>query len=300
MDMEVFARKICAAVEKELGREFRAEAREVRKNNGILLHGLLILAKGETVVPTIYLERFLEAYESGMPFKEVVNRVLSAYRESSAGRIDMEFFKSFEDVRDRICYRLIGRKGNEELLDGIPYIEFLDLAICFYYSYHGEQLGDGTILIHNSHMEMWETCTAELFGLAKRNTRRLFPWECKGMGEVLQEMADSGEGADVEEPEGTFCGLAMKILTNSRKTHGAACILYPGVLDGVAQEIGSDFFILPSSIHEVILLPVTGNEDHEKLKEMIREVNSTQVAPEEVLSDTLYRYDRADERVVMV
>ena len=300
MDMEVFAGKICTAVEKELGREFRTEVNEVRKNNGILLHGLLISSKGETVVPTIYLERFLEAYESGMPFKEVVNRVLSAYRESSAGRIDMEFFKSFEDVRDRICYRLIGRKGNEELLDGIPYIEFLDLAICFYYSYHGEQLGDGTILIHNSHMEMWETCTAELFGLAKRNTRRLFPWECKGMGEVLQEMADSGEGADVEEPEGTFCGIAMKILTNSRKTHGAACILYPGVLDGVAQEIGSDFFILPSSIHEVILLPVTGNEDHEKLKEMIREVNSTQVAPEEVLSDTLYRYDRADERVVMV
>lgn len=300
MDMEVFARKICTAVGKELGREFRAEVNEVRKNNGILLHGLLISSEGETVVPTIYLERFLEAYESGMPFKEVVSRVLSAYRESSAGCIDMEFFKSFKDVRDRICYRLIGRKGNEELLDGIPHIGFLDLAICFYYSYHGEMLGDGTILIHNSHMEMWETCTAELFGLAKRNTRRLFPWECKGMGEVLQEMADSGEGADVEEPEGTFCGLAMKILTNSRKTHGAACILYPGVLDGVAQEIGSDFFILPSSIHEVILLPVTGNEDHEKLKEMIREVNSTQVAPEEVLSDTLYRYDRADERVVMV
>ena len=301
MDMEVFAGKVCTAVEKELGSEFRAEVSEVRKNNGILLHGLLISSKGQTVVPTIYLERFLEAYESGMPFKEVVDRVLSAYRGSGPeGCTDMEFFRSFENVRDRICYRLIGRKGNEELLDGMPYIEFLDLAICFYYSYHGEQLGDGTILIHNSHMEMWETCTAELFGLAKRNTRRLFPWECKGMGEVLQEMADSGEGADVEEPEGTFCGIAMKILTNSRKTHGAACILYPGVLDGMAQEMGSDFFILPSSIHEVILLPDTGYGDNEELKGMIREVNSTQVALEEVLSDTLYRYDRADKRVVIV
>jgi len=302
MDMEVFARKICAVVEKELGREFRAEAREVRKNNGILLHGLLILSKGETVVPTIYLERFLRAYESGMPFKEVVGRVLSAYRESSPeGGIDMGFFKSFKDVRDRICYRLIGRKGNEELLDGMPYIEFLDLAICFYYSYHGEQLGDGTILIHNSHMEMWETCTAELFGLAKRNTRRLFPWECRGLDEVLREMADSGHGADMEDPVDAICtDLPMKVLTNSRKTHGAACILYPGVLDGMAQEMGSDFFILPSSIHEVILLPDTGYGDNEELKGMIREVNSTQVALEEVLSDTLYRYDRADKRVVIV
>ena len=117
MDMEVFAGKVCTAVEKELSSEFRAEVSEVRKNNGILLHGLLISSKGQTVVPTIYLERFLEAYESGMPFKEVVDRVLSVYRESShEGCTDMEFFRSFENVRDRICYRLIGRKGNGELL----------------------------------------------------------------------------------------------------------------------------------------------------------------------------------------
>lgn len=302
MDIEVFAGKICVAVEKELGREFRAEIREVRKNNGILLHGLLISLKGQAVVPTIYLERFLEAYESGMAFKEVVCRVLSVYEKSSPkGCADMDFLESFGNVRDRICYRLIGRKGNEGLLEEIPYIEFLDLAICFYYAYHGEEMGDGTILIYNSHMEMWETCTVELFSLAGHNTQRLFPWVCQGLGEVLKEMEDSVLGTDMEDLVDVLCmEVPMKILTNNRKTHGAACILYPGVLDGVAQEMGSDFFILPSSIHEVILLPDTGNEDYEKLRGMIREVNSTQMAPEEVLSDTLYRYDRADKRVVMV
>ncbi len=301
MDMEVFAGKVCTAVEKELGSEFRAEVSKVRKNNGILLHGLLISSKGQTVVPTIYLERFLEAYESGMPFKEVVDRVLSAYRGSGhEGCIDMEFFKSFENVRDRICYRLIGRKGNGELLKEIPYIEFLDLAVCFYYSYHGEILGDGTILIHNSHMEMWKTNTAELFGLAERNTRRLFPWECRGLDEVLTEMADSGEGAGAEDPGEVFCKIPMRVLTNSKRVHGAACILYPGVLDEVAQETGGSFFILPSSVHEVIILPDAGNGDGERLKEIIRMVNTTQVAPEEVLSDTLYRYDTAEKMVVMV
>ena len=68
----------------------------------------------------------------------------------------------------------------------------------------------------------------------------------------------------------------------------------------MAQEMGNNFFILPSSVHEVILLPDTGNEDSEDLKKIINAVNTTQVAPEEVLSDTLYRYDRADKRVVMV
>ena len=302
MDMETFAGEICAAVEKELGSGFRAEVREVRKNNGVLLHGLLVLSEGQEVVPTIYLERFLEAYVSGAAFEEVVRRVLSVYEESNTkGCIDMGFFRSFEDVRDRICYRLIGRKGNEGLLEGIPYVGFLNLAICFYYSYHGEMLGDGTILIHNSHMEMWGTCTAELFDLAGRNTRRLFPWKCRGLGEVLQEMEGSGYGADMEDPvDAPFMDLPMKVLSNNKGIHGAACILYPGVLDGVAQEMGNNFFILPSSVHEVILLPDTGNEDSEDLKKIISAVNTTQVAPEEVLSDTLYRYDRADKRVVMV
>ncbi len=302
MDMETFAREICAAVEKELGREFRAEVREVRKNNGVLLHGLLVSSERPAVVPTIYLERFLEAYVSGAAFEEVVRRVLSVYEESNTkGCIDMGFFRSFEDVRDRICYRLVGMKGNEALLEEIPYIGFLDLAICFHYAYHGEELGDGTVLIYNSHMEMWETCTAELFSLAGRNTRRLFPWVCRGLGEVLQEMEGSGHGADMEDPvDAPFMDLPMKVLTNNKGIHGAACILYPGVLDGVAQEMGNNFFILPSSVHEVILLPDTGNEDSEDLKKIISAVNTTQVAPEEVLSDTLYRYDRADKRVVMV
>lgn len=114
------------------------------------------------------------------------------------------------------------------------------------------------------------------------------------------EMADSGEGAGAEDPGEVFCKIPMRVLTNSKRVHGAACILYPGVLDEVAQETGGSFFILPSSVHEVIILPDAGNGDGERLKEIIRMVNTTQVAPEEVLSDTLYRYDTAEKMVVMV
>lgn len=301
MDMEVFAQKICAAVEKELGSGFRTEVREVRKNNGILLHGLLILSEGRNVTPTIYLEHFLEDRRSGLSFEGVVRRLLAVYRKDMPpDDVDMEFFRDFEKVRDRICCRLIGRKANEELLKEIPYVEFLDLAVCFYYAYQEENLGGGTILIYNSHMEMWNTCTAELSVLAERNTQRLFPWECRGIGEMVDEMIRPGDTAGAEDSVGTFCEVPMKILTNSKRTDGAVCILYPGVLDGIAQETGSDFFILPSSVHEAILLQDTGSVGSEDLKKMIREINSTKVAPEEVLSDTLYRYDRAEKRIVIV
>ena len=292
MRIEEFTEKVRDAVEKGLGNGYRVEAKEMRKNNGVILHGLMVLEEGRNVAPTIYLDTFLEAYGSGATFMSVLNRLLDICRmEAEKKGIDMEFFRLFEEVRDRICYRLIRKERNEELLKDIPYIEFLDLAICFYYAYHSEALGDGTILIHNSHMELWGTSAAELFGLAKRNTKRLFPWTCQSIVEVLREMA--GQDAFLQEAQ-------MKVLSNTRRIDGAVCILYPGVLESLAREEGHDLYILPSSIHEVILLPDTGAPSAEELKKMVREVNDTQVAPEEVLSYSLYRYRRTDGRVTIV
>ena len=302
MEIDVFVKKVCAAVGDELGEGFHVEARDVRKNNGIILHGMSIRREGMNVAPTVYLDTFLEAYEAGATFSSIVQRLLEICKEGMARECtDTSFFQSFEKVRDRICYRLIGREKNKDMLAEMPYIDFLDLAICFYYAYHSDTLGDGTIPIYNSHMELWETCTAELFGLAKRNTQKLFPWVCSSLAEVLGEMGGQGTGPeDAAEQEQFLREMPLQVLSNAKRTHGAICMLYPGVLERVAQEIGGDFFILPSSIHEVIILPDMGNKDYEELRGMIREVNRTQVAPEEVLSDTLYRYRRTEGRVTIV
>lgn len=297
MEINEFAKKVCNTMKKELGSQCRVECREVRKNNGVILHGLLVLGEDQNVAPTIYLDDFLEAYEAGATFESIIRRLGEICREDALREhIDMDFFRSFEQVKDRICYRLIGRKGNEELLEDIPYIEFLDLAICFYYAYHGDQLGDGTILVHNSHLQLWKTCTAELFGLARDNTGRLFPWVCSSLEEVLNEIAvedDGGENEFLRE-------VPLKVLSNTKRMHGAACMLYGGVLDELAREEGRNFYILPSSVHEVILLADTGFGSAQELKRMIVEVNGTQVAPEEVLSDSLYYYDSTDKRVKII
>lgn len=302
MEINEFVRKVCNAVKKELGPDYRVEHKEVRKNNGVILHGLLILTEDQNVAPTIYLDTFLEAYESGVTFSAIVQRLLDiCWEDTLKEHIDMEFFRSFEQVRDRICYRLIGRKGNEELLEDIPYIEFLDLAICFYYAYHGSVLGEGTILIHNSHMELWETCTAELFGLAKRNTQKLFPWVCSSLKEVLDEVTGLDSSMEGEAEDCSFLQeVPLKVLSNEKRMHGAICMLYPDVLEGLARKERRNFYILPSSVHEVILLADTGSGSVGELKRMVAEVNSTQVAPEEVLSDSLYYYDSTDKRVKII
>lgn len=298
MNMDVFAAKVCAAVEKNLGEGVRTEIRKVRKNNNVLLYGLLIVSEGQTVIPTIYLESFLDAYKSGVPFEAVVCGVLSAYEEDKfKGNLDIGFFKSYETVKDRICFRLIGRKGNEEQIEKIPHRDFLDMAICFYYAYHDEEIGDGSILIHNSYVEMWETCTEELFRLAQENTPRIFPWRYSEMELIGNELIQN-ELIGEDDKMVTGSETSMKVLSNLKRTYGAACILYPGVLEKISGK-GGKLYIIPSSIHETIILPYDEVYSVEELKKMIHEVNSLNLPPEEVLSDSLYYYDSALKEIVI-
>lgn len=304
MKINAFAEKVCKAVKKELGAEYRVEVKKVRKNNGVIHYGLVILSKGQNVAPTIYLDAYLEAYERGSTLGTIIRRLLAIYEAGvPETNVDLEFFRSFEKVKDRICYRLAGRKGNESLLQDVPYIEFLDLVICFYYAYQGEQLGEGSILIHNSHVEMWGTCTAELLGLAQKNTPRLFPWVCGSLRDIMNGMpGPEGSGREAEEEsEGSFWDVVpMKVLTNEKRTQGAVCMLYPDVLAGIAEKEEKSFYILPSSVHEVILMADMGLGEAEGFKQMIVEINDTQVEPEEVLSDSLYYYDFAERKVKII
>nr|WP_296441483.1 DUF5688 family protein [uncultured Acetatifactor sp.] len=294
MEMEAFVRKACKAVGERLGSGFRVEARDVRKNNGVILHGMSVIKKGQNVAPTIYLDTFLEAYESGAAFGTIMQRLLQICEESASGEdMDMGFFRSFEKVRDRICYRLVGRDRNRELLEDMPHVGFLDMAVCFFYAYQDEAFGEGSIPVHNPHMEAWETDTAELFALARRNTRRLFPWECRTLEEVLDEL----DGPSVQEDG--WIGLPLRVLSNDRRAYGAACLLYPGVLEGIAEKEGCSFYILPSSVHEVILLPDDGEIVPDELKKMVAEVNRSYVAAEEVLTDSIYYFNMQKKEVVV-
>lgn len=297
MEMEAFVRKACKAVGERLGSGFYVEARDVRKNNGVILHGMSVMKKGQNIAPTIYLDTFLEAYESGAAFGTIVQRLLQIGEESASGEgMDMGFFRSFEKVRDRICYRLVGRERNRGLLEDMPHVGFMDMAVCFFYAYQDEEFGDGFILIHNSHMEAWETDTAELLALARCNTRRILPRECRTLEEVLDEL-NGMDGPSGQEDN--WIGFPLLVLSNDRRAYGAACLLYPGVLEGIAEKEGYNLYILPSSVHEAILLPDDGAIVPNELKKMVSEVNRSYVAVEEVLTDSVYYYDMRKKEVVV-
>lgn len=293
-----FTQRIQEKISRRLGLGYQIRVQEVRKNNNVLLHGLVILSGTQNVAPTIYLNHFWEAYNQGMSLSEIVSRILTLYREDMPGKnVDMEFFKSFERVRDRICYRLVSAEKNRELLENIPHIPFLDLAVTFYYAYQGAELGSGTILVYNSHLEMWQTDTVQLMNLAQKNTPQIFPWECKSMEKMMLDYQEQQNLEKQEEQERFFGEMPMEILSNEKRIYGAACMLYPGLLEMLAGQAGANLYILPSSVHEIILLADRGIDAPEQLGEMVREVNATQVEPEEVLSDSVYYYNCSEKNV---
>ena len=298
MEISTFKVKVQKAVREVLGQEYTVELREVQKNNGVLLQGLTIRKGQDNVTPTIYLNAFWEAYEGGVTFAEIIKKIISIYREDGIGRkIDVSFFRDFEKVKEKICFRLVNREKNRELLEKVPYIPLLDLAVCFYYAFDGGGVENGMIPIYRSHLDAWKVTDRELLECAMKNTPALFPYEIIPMQNALEDMIRE---LPEEMREEILCKISMVILTNSRKTYGACSILYPGVLERMAKRMGGDFYMIPSSVHEFLLMPREQERGDEELKEMIAEVNRTEVSAEEVLSDHLYLYCCLEGKVRIV
>ena len=114
------------------------------------------------------------------------------------------------------------------------------------------------------------------------------------MEEVISDLVKQSEFTDSQQLEEDVRDVPMYVLSNKTKIHGAACILYENVVKDFADYLNRDIFILPSSVHEVILVPSQGAQKAQNLVEMVREVNETQVEEEEILSDSVYYFSRED------
>ena len=226
MEMTVFRTKVQRAVSEALGEEYSVELREVQKNNGVILQGLMIRREQENMMPTIYLNSFLKAYEEGATFADIIRKIVTVYREDAVGKqIDVSFFTDFEKVKDRICFRLINRDKNRSFLEKVPYIPVLDLAACFYYAYDGNGVQNGMIPIYNNHMSAWNVTDRELFACAVKNTPRLFPGETIPTEDVLETHCRNFRRW---KSGGNLRKVSMMILTNSRKTTVPAAFCIPG------------------------------------------------------------------------
>ncbi len=302
MEFSSFTMFVREEVEKRTEDCYKVRLDDVRKNNGVVLRGLTVTQDDSNISPTIYLNSYYEEYIKGRAtLVNVVNDVMDTYRRNKVNQsVDMCYFLNYESVKERVIYKLVNTEKNKELLEDVPHIEFLDLSIIFQCLVAQEDLGRASILIHNVHLKLWEVSVDTLYQAAKENTQRLQEYEIKGITEVLRDImcAEEVENIADEDCISAFSGsVPMYVLSNKNRVEGAACMLYPNLIRDFAESIQSSFYIIPSSIHELLLLPTEHLEESQEIKHMIREINDTQVSVEEVLSYSLYLYDKEEQRI---
>lgn len=285
MDFNVFTENIVDLVQKRMGNAYEIRLTRITKNNDVELTGIIVMAKADNISPTIYLNGIYEDYLAGTAMEALVDRIISIYEDQIRDvNLDMGFFRDFEKVKDRIFYKLISFEQNRRLLEDVPYFRWHDLAIVFYYSMEAEQLGKASITIHCHHMTMWGQSVDSLYRTAQNNMKEGMPELLVSMKELFCQI--TGVAIRTEEE------IPMYVLTNQEKIYGAAALLYSEQLKGLADKMGCDLLILPSSIHEVLLLADDHMKGYDFYVRMVDEVNRTQVEPDEVLSYKLYRYNR--------
>ncbi len=318
MEYNEFVNHVREGMVKILGEGRLVSIHKVIKNNDIELDAITVNTKDSNISPTIYINQYYSEYNSGKAIDSIVSEICSLYEEN---KDKMEFnvddFMDFNKVKDRIVYKLINKASNEKLLSTIPSIEYLDLAIVFYYLIDNDYLGSATALIQNTHIDVWEISVNELYEVAIINTPNLLKEDLRSMHDIMKEMLvidlekklmNSKEEV-VNDTEKSFEDIAeemlndikpdnqleMFVLTNKQKLHGASCILYNNVLEEFSSNYNSDLFILPSSIHEVIIVPATKNISKRELTQMVRSVNTEEVDDGEVLADHVYIYSKKEK-----
>ena len=280
-----YMEQIKEAVERKTGKQVTVQ--KVNKNNGLMLDGLTILSEEVNVSPTIYLNDFFEEYlTSGA--NTVAERIIAIYEENKPKEpIDVSFFTDVEKVRPQIKMKLVNYEKNKELLEQVPYVRFLDLAVLFIVALEPDcDNGFATILVHNHHLNFWNMDTEGLYSIAMENTANDF--EIIPMSAIIKELVGIDSSDEIMES----AEIEMSVLTTPAKMYGATGMVHKEILEKYKEERQAEkVIILPSSIHEVLLIPCDSSADMKYFRDMVKEVNATQVQPEEVLSNNVYVYD---------
>ena len=270
----------------------------VTKNNGIKMTALQILSKENTascsVSPNIYMEPYYAQYD-GHNMDELVSTVMGTIAESESEVNILESMKYSDLKKDRIFFTVINASKNEELLKDVPHVKWHDLAIVFrcMVSEPNEDEGLRSFLIKNPLAQYWKISTSELMAISRENTPKLFPWTITSLENMLFGMSGTAEPHNLDGIDVENNNLPLYVATTGKGINGAHVFLYSDALAAFGAKLGKNFYIFPSSIHELILVPEEANEDVEQYKRMVCEVNANEVLPDEILSDNVYYYDRA-------
>lgn len=291
-----FIQAVEETVKKEVREPLSVSVHTARKNNGVIRTGLMIAEKGVNISPAIYLEEYYEQFREGDTVEEIASDILRIYAKIRFPQsLKEEQFLKYTQVEDKLVFRLVGREANEELLQELPHVPYLDMAMVFYVLLEVDPHGTASMQVTEEHMRLWGITLSELKEKAVYNTPRLLRYEFQTIQTVIEELSESYHlESETYKPKRDE---RMYVLSNELRSFGAAAILYKNQLHNIGMLLRQNYYVLPSSVHEVIIIPESEAPSRQFLDDMVAEINEAHVEPEEVLTDHAYYYDRKFDRL---
>ena len=305
MNYNEFCNQIKVTLQSNIGEDYLVDLIPVIKLNGVKLQSIVIRTEKDTMTPNIYLEEYYARFQEGSSIAALVSDILSTYsRHSRMPDFTTELFTDFNTVKDKIFLKVINYEMNQELLKELPHKKYMDLAIIFCVLVSNNKEGIASINIKHSLMTKWGVTIDSLYEHAFRNTPLLFGRSVRMMDDIVRDILLNDCSAEENNSLSTMMDELipvqnsntvtnkMYVATNSSGVNGSVWLLYQNEMNELSERLNSSLYILPSSIHELIILAAKDSPSNKQLLEMVNDVNNTQVPPNEILSTNVYFYDQ--------
>lgn len=277
MDYNLFKKIVIERLKGELPPEYAAyeiQLSAMRKVNEV--KDVLNLVPPENLravaMPNIYLDDMYQVFQECENLDIIIEQIINIAIRYTSFKLPALDDLDFNDKLDCLTINLISTEKNEMLLETVPHTDILDLSVIYRFIMYEEDDGFGTVILTNELLETLDITPESIHGRAYENTLRILP-------------------VKITEP---FEGFYM--MSNERTIGGAATMIFEECTDMLAEKIGSDFFIIPASIHEVYAVAVEKHNVRDLLC-ILEEGNRMYVNKKEILSQSIYFYDFETKKI---
>ena len=268
-------------------REKEAVVQKTAKNNQVSRIGLSVGKREERLLPVLYLEPFYRKYSKGEELDTVLAEIASAYEEyEGCFPLDPGKIEDYDFIKENLFFRLVNYERNQKQLQECPYERMEDLAVNYRWIAYRSHDGMASAIVRYRDIILWGITEEQLKADAIANTKKIFPPTIRKIQSVIPVHVEEGD-------------IPVFVLSNGDYMNGASAMIYKGILKEFAERMNCNLYILPSSIHEVIILLEEDAKDIGELFKMVRETNQSVVDREEVLSDNVYYYDRNADKITI-
>lgn len=299
MDLEMFANIVAEQIGRHLPKEWEDANISVITKGKINYKkiGILFERDNEKYSPTVYMEEYYKHFNDGWSLEEVLEHLGQLLMQLERDKMPYIEVREVLGDTDNIFFELINTRENEELLKNMPHREFMDLSIVYRCLISSNEKGIATVSIENAMAAYFNLSEQQLYELAYENTKKLFPITIKPMEKVVREIIGEKE-TDKDNLFVVDEECTMHVVSNGIRAFGANVMLYPEEIAKLAEALGEDLYLLPTSRQEVVAIPKS-KEDLYALADLVYEMNMTNVPVEERLSHQIYQYDRDTKEITM-